>query len=63
MFTPRMRRRRHSIDTYIRGEVEKRMQSAENVPIPLRPNSPEETSTGAEESPVASASQSDRLSA
>jgi hypothetical protein len=63
MFTPRMRRRRHSIDTYIRGALVERMLATEDAPIPLRLESPEAKSAGAQESPAACAGESDRLSA
>ena len=63
MFTARLRRRRHSIDTYIRGEVEERTLATANAPLPPRPEAPEASSAGADENEIASASRSDRLSA
>ncbi len=63
MFTPRMRRRRHSLDTYIRGEVEELKLAIESSPVPLRPQLREATSGEAEEDSVATSSRSERLSA
>ena len=63
MFTSRARRRRHSLDTYVRLEVEERTLRTGNPPIRLRPESPKTTSAGTEENQVTRANQSDRLSA
>jgi len=37
VFTPRQRRRRHSLDTYIHAEVERRLSTSKNaLVIPIR---------------------------
>jgi hypothetical protein len=63
MFTPRLRRRRHSLDTYVREEVAQRVSITENAPVPPRPTSSEAASETGEERPVATDSTNERLSA
>jgi len=63
MFTPRQRRRRRSLDTYVRGEVEERRSAPHKAPVSLRPDPPTGAGGAAEEKPTTTSGQSHRLSA
>ena len=55
MFTPRLRRRRHALDTYVHAELEERMPSAENAPVRLLRDTYDAMGKADEEKPVARA--------
>ena len=55
MFTPRLRRRRHALDTYAHAELEDRTPLAENAPVRLLRETSEATSKTADEKPIARA--------
>jgi hypothetical protein len=63
MFTARLRRRRHLLDTFIRVEVEERKWAAENAPVPLRPEASEGVRETANEDPTAASDHFGKLSA
>jgi len=63
MLTHRLRRRRHSLDTYIHEELEGLASLTENAPVPLRPSTPDAVRKVATEKQFAGMDQSGRLSA
>ena len=55
MLTPRLRRRRHALDTYVHAELEQRRPLAENASVRLLRETSEATSEAAGEKPIARA--------
>ena len=55
MFTPRLRRRRHALDTYVHAELEERTPLAEDAPVRLLRGTSDAISKADEEKPVARA--------
>jgi hypothetical protein len=62
MLTPRLRRRRHSVDAYIHVELEELVSSTTEASVLLRREIPAATSAVDEES-IATTGQGERLSA